>query len=196
MVRSSYVTDLLIGCRYGENLLAKTIYHFTKAWAYGKRWTLQNFPQLSPRSSDSWEINLTRYSNSRTLLGFSLLLNYFSHRQSPAGIAMLTSASKGRESHQDPLGTTVTCSQSQQKCMSWSRSTLITGCRAGCSTSANENTSQNSSVQITCPLHGETECSSDLSEVNGGLVRSIQISQVPGLAVLVVCSSPAVLVSG
>lgn len=56
----------------------------------------------------------SRYSNSHTLLGSSVLLSYLSHQQSPAGIAMLMSASKGRESCHDPLGTTVTCPQSQQ----------------------------------------------------------------------------------
>lgn len=55
---------------------------------------------------------------------------------------------------------------------------------------------QNSSVQVTSPLQGGTETSNELYEMNDGFVSSFQISLVPALAVLAVCSSPAVLGSG
>lgn len=125
MVRPSYVTDLLIGCRYWENWIANTVYHLTKVWTYGKRWTLllpwdflNRWRNFHSSVQDLWTdgklILSNRYINSHKLLEFSQLLSYFSHQQSPAGIVMLVSARKGRESLQDTLGTTGTCSQSQQ----------------------------------------------------------------------------------
>ena len=141
-----------------------------------------------------------RYSNSHTLLGFSLLLSYFSHQQSPAGTAMLTSASKGKKAvttHGVQLWLVPSPSRDRlQNCISWIRTTLITGCHAGCSASTDESALKNSLVQIISPLHGETEFSSDLPEASDGFVSSTQISGVPALAVLVLCSSPTVFVSG
>lgn len=86
------------------------------AFALGFFKQMEKFPQPSPRFLDRWEINLIKQIHySHKLLEFSQLLSYFSHQQSPAGIVMLVSARKGRESLQDTLGTTGTCSQSQQQ---------------------------------------------------------------------------------
>lgn len=107
-------------------------------------------------------ILLGRYSNSHTFLGSSLLLSYFSHL--PAGIVMLTSASKGRESCHNPLGTTVACSHSQQRqtaelhIMNQNHVDNWMLCRVF-KIYPWKHLTKYSSVQITSPLHGETECS-------------------------------------
>lgn len=86
------------------------------AFALGCFKQMQKFPQhrsVQDLWTDGKLILSNRYISSHKLLEFSQLLSYFSHQQSPAGIVMLVSASKGRECLQDPLGTTGTCSQAQ-----------------------------------------------------------------------------------